>query len=251
MEIGTLGSGASGSVLEALHIPTMSLVAMKMLPVYQVDKLQSIARELSTSKHVLALYDAFTDLNSGYVHLVVEYMDGGSLEDIVNSGGCQDENVLADLSYQAMDGLSFLHEHKQIHRDVKPGNILLNSVGEVKIADFGITKVMDANVDKARSFVGTMCYMAPERISSDEYSYNSDVWSLGLSILAVARGEFPLAQEAKEAGYWGLLKVICDDEPPAPGPSFSARFNEFIKECLTRDPNFRKVPAALLESDPF
>lgn len=282
LEIGTLGSGASGSVIEALHVPTLTLVAMKMLPVYQVDKLQSIARELAVlytnlaelslingslddedgdgvayrlkpqkSRHVLAMYDAFTDLSSGFVHLVVEYMDGGSLQDIVDNGGCSDESVLADLSYQAVDGLAFLHNHKQIHRDIKPGNILLNSLGEVKIADFGITKVVDGAGANARSFVGTMCYMAPERISGDVYSFQSDVWSLGLTILAVCRGEFPLAQEAKDAGYWGLLKVICEDEPPSPGEKFSPAFNEFIAACLNRDASKRPLPDVLLESASF
>ncbi len=83
------------------------------------------------------------------------------------------------------------------------------------------------------------------------YSFQSDVWSLGLTILAVCRGEFPLAQEAKDAGYWGLLKVICEDEPPSPGSKFSAAFNEFIAACLNRDATKRLLPDALLESSAF
>ena len=159
----------------------------------------------------------------------------------------------------------------------------------MKIADFGITKVVDGAGANARSFVGTMCYMvrevksrsmlapqsvcvlttsisissvffsflsavysqAPERISGDVYSFQSDVWSLGLTILAVCRGEFPLAQEAKDTGYWGLLKVICEDEPPSPGEKFSPAFNEFIAACLNRDASKRPLPDVLLETEAF
>ena len=71
--------------------------------------------------YVLALYDAFTNPKTGLINLVIEYMDGGSLADLVKAGGCSDEVVLTDLAGQVLEGLAYLHENKQIHRDIKPG----------------------------------------------------------------------------------------------------------------------------------
>jgi hypothetical protein len=190
--VATLGSGASGVVSEAIHVPTLTLVALKMLPVYNQQKRQHVSRELAvlyknladlrlvddrlnseSSTHaplldernhctnVLSLYNAFVDPKSGMINLVIEYMDGGSLEDLVKQGGCRDERVLADIAYQTCKGLCFLHAHKSVHRDIKPANILCSSNGVIKIADFGISKALDKTSGFANSFIGTVCYMSP------------------------------------------------------------------------------------------
>jgi hypothetical protein len=195
VEISTLGSGASGVVAEAIHIPSLTIVALKMLPVYNQEKRQHVSRELRVlyknlaelrlinesltsidespsgrddrnsprerCPNVLSLYNAFVDPKSGMINLVIEYMDGGSLDDLVKQGGCSDERVLADIAFQTLNGLSFLHRHKNIHRDIKPANILCSSTGFIKIADFGISKALDKSTGFANSFVGTVCYMSP------------------------------------------------------------------------------------------
>lgn len=195
IEVSTLGSGASGVVVEAIHVPSLTIVALKMLPVYNQEKRQHVSRELRVlyknlsemrlidetlsevfdsgksigvagvrdekCRNVLSLYNAFVDPKSGMINLVIEYMDGGSLEDLVKQGGCDDERVLADIAYQTLNGLSFLHRNKNIHRDIKPANILCSSSGLIKIADFGISKALDKSTGFANSFVGTVCYMSP------------------------------------------------------------------------------------------
>jgi serine/threonine protein kinase len=102
------------------------------------------------------------------VNLVVEHMNGGSLQDVVDSGGCHNEEVLADISHQMLLGLQFLHRNNVAHRDIKPGNVLLNCDGIVKLADFGLSKNLSGTfkLDDAsgfgpnpHSFVGTMSYM--------------------------------------------------------------------------------------------
>ena len=155
--------------------------------------------------NVLGFYNAFIDYSNGLVNLAVEYMDSGSLEDLVQSGGCSDETVLADIAQQTLRGLAFLHRNNTIHRDIKPANILCTlttrathqpseevevpgyqTAGRqrsdtlescrsvlsvsVKLADFGISKVVDAN-SPAHTFIGTICYMSPERITG---SFNTD-----------------------------------------------------------------------------
>jgi hypothetical protein len=197
LEINTLGSGASGVVTEAIHLPSLTIVALKMLPVYNQEKRQHVSRELGvlyknlaelrlvddslydyserkedapsqtgglggvSSPHILSLYNAFVDPKSGMINLVIEYMDGGSLEDLVQQGGCRDEKVLADITYQTIKGLCFLHAHKSVHRDIKPANILCSTSGLIKIGDFGISKALDKTSGFANSFVGTVSYMSP------------------------------------------------------------------------------------------
>ncbi|CAN0468076.1 unnamed protein product, partial [Discosporangium mesarthrocarpum] len=91
---------------------------------------------------VVDFIDAFATMEEATMSLVVEYMDGGSLQDLVDSGGCQDEDVLAQLALGGLRGLSFLHSCRKIHRDIKPANLLLNRRGEVKLSDFGISRTL-------------------------------------------------------------------------------------------------------------
>lgn len=192
IEINALGAGASGVVVEAIHIPSLTIVALKMLPVYNKEKRKHVSRELEvlyknltelrlvddslysdhhddnsnnrslpSCRNIVSLYNAFIDPTSGLINLVIEYMDGGSLEDLVKQGGCTDERILADIAYQTCKGLSFLHDNKHVHRDIKPANILCSTSGHIKIADFGVAKALDNSSKFAHSFIGTVCYMSP------------------------------------------------------------------------------------------
>lgn len=120
------------------------------------------------------------------------FLSGGSLQDIINSGGCDSENVISNIAYRVLrgflnlflllfsflfllfyllfyqpppsKGLAFLHSRHQLHRDIKPSNLLISHTGEVKVSDFGIVKELESTADKANTFVGTLTYMSPERI---------------------------------------------------------------------------------------
>jgi serine/threonine protein kinase len=131
------------------------------------------------------------------VTLVVEYMDGGSLQDIVETGGCDCEPVLANICARVLSGLAFLHAGNKLHRDIKPANLLINHHGNVKISDLGIVRDLDDDATAAETFTGTYTFMSPERISGQRYSYTSDVWSLGLTVMTVALGKFPFEKESE------------------------------------------------------
>jgi len=146
-----LGHGASSAVYKALDLTDLRLVALKMIHVNDRDKRDQFVRELRAlfqllrehsrrssihmpkknrrpEKYIVDFYDAFSNMEDGVVSLMIEYMDGGSLQDIVDQGGCDDEPTLANIAVQALKGLLFLHESYQIHRDLKPGKIFLTSL---------------------------------------------------------------------------------------------------------------------------
>lgn len=122
-------------------------------------------------------------------------MDGGSLENIIKIYNLAkvkayiDEQVLAKIALQILCGLSYLHSNNQLHRDVKPANVLFNTKGQVKLTDFGISKQIDQDKDFTKTSVGTRSYMSPERIKGGEYDYKSDIWGFGLIMYQLATGD--------------------------------------------------------------
>ncbi|CAM9182783.1 unnamed protein product [Choristocarpus tenellus] len=180
---------------------------------------------------LVSLYDAFTRTRSGYVSISMEYCSGGSLQDLIDAQGPMEESAIASVALNVVKGLQYVHHHRMIHRDIKPSNILLNEKGNVKLADFGLLQIMacacacdsqhsqdncsncgNENGNKkeegedeeasecmeshsrarAHSFVGTALYMSPERLQGEPYGYPGDVWSLGLTVLTLALGKYPL-----------------------------------------------------------
>uniref|UniRef100_A0AAZ3RTR3 Dual specificity mitogen-activated protein kinase kinase 1 n=1 Tax=Oncorhynchus tshawytscha TaxID=74940 RepID=A0AAZ3RTR3_ONCTS len=123
--------------------------------------------------------------------LIMARKDGGSLDQSLKKAGKIPEQILGKVSIAVIKGLSYLREkHKIMHRDVKPSNILVNSRGEIKLCDFGVSgQLIDS---MANSFVGTRSYMSPERLQGTHYSVQSDIWSMGLSLVEMAVGRFPI-----------------------------------------------------------
>ena len=155
-----------------------------------------------TSPFIIDFYGAF--FQEGAVYICMEFMDGGSIDKLYGDG--MPENVLRKVALSTVMGLKALKdEHNIIHRDVKPTNILVNSKGRVKICDFGVSGNLVASI--AKTNIGCQSYMAPERIASGgvaqaganpgggTYSVQSDIWSLGLSVIECAMGRYPYPPE--------------------------------------------------------
>lgn len=171
-------------------------------------------------------------------------MDGGSL-DVYRK---MPEHVLGRIAVAVVKGLTYLWSLKILHRDVKPSNMLVNTRGQVKLCDFGVSTQLVNSI--AKTYVGTNAYMAPERISGEQYGIHSDVWSLGISFMELALGRFPYPQIQKNQGSLmplQLLQCIVDEDSPVlPVGEFSEPFVHFITQCMRKQPKERPAPEELM-----
>ncbi|KAL3896121.1 MAG: hypothetical protein SGPRY_013343, partial [Prymnesium sp.] len=120
----------------------------------------------------------------------------------------------------------------------------------IKIADFGVSGDLAHTLAKCATWVGTVHYMSPERISGGSYSYDSDLWSLGITLLELAIAAFPYKQSpaatAQRMSFWDLLDFIVESPPPTPPDHFSPEFHQLITACLQKEPSARASSSLLL-----
>ncbi|RKP00372.1 hypothetical protein CXG81DRAFT_6645, partial [Caulochytrium protostelioides] len=261
--IAELGAGSGGTVAQVRYRPSGQLMARKIVSVIVHDESERdktekrLLRELKILRicrcpHVVAFYGAFA--YEGDISIVMEYMDLGSLEALYRRIGPIPEPVVAHITIAVLRGLVYLYDaHRIVHRDIKPSNILANRRGDIKIADFGVSKAL-VNGTQARTFTGTQGYLAPERVkASIECSVEADVWSLGLTLMEIATARFPFPPEGHPPlpSVLDLLQFIEEEPAPElPADRFSQAFRDFTQRCLIKDPRHRPHPAMLL-ADPF
>lgn len=275
-KLGELGAGNGGVVNKERHKPTGLIMARKLIHLeVKVAVRNQIIRELKVlhecnSPFIVGFYGAF--YSEGEISICMEYMDGGSLDLILKKAICIPEPILGKICTVVLRGLAYLREkHQIIHRDVKPSNILVNSRGEIKICDFGVSgQLIDS---MANTFVGTRSYMSPERLNGDHYSVASDIWSLGLSLVEMAIGMYPipppdpntlsrilanrasaasssqavktprsagLPLEPRPMAIFELLDYIVNEPPPRlPKGDFSPEFVDLVDLCLKKSPSER------------
>eukprot|EP01102_Stenamoeba_stenopodia_P016845 TRINITY_DN5934_c0_g1_i2.p1 TRINITY_DN5934_c0_g1~~TRINITY_DN5934_c0_g1_i2.p1 ORF type:complete len:330 (-),score=79.54 TRINITY_DN5934_c0_g1_i2:39-1028(-) len=251
-----LGQGSSGYVKKYLHKPSGKEMAIKIM---QLDVNEEVRRKilmelrtlhLSSHESIVEFYDAF--YSDGSIFLALEYMDCGNLADVLKQVGKIPENVLGKITDQLLRGIEYIHKELHVvHRDIKPSNLLLNSKGEVKITDFGVSGKLANTIAKAQTFVGTVTYMSPERIKAEDHASNSDIWSLGLSILECALGYYPYrppGSESQGLTFFELLEDIqTNPAPRVPTTGFSPEFADFIEKCLVKDPSKRPNATDLVD----
>ncbi|XP_068745097.1 dual specificity mitogen-activated protein kinase kinase 5-like isoform X1 [Montipora capricornis] len=248
-----LGHGNGGTVYRALHTKTNRIIAVKVIPLDVTPAVQKqIISELEilfqcSSTFIIEFYGAFFVENR--ISICTEYMDGGSLDVY----GSIPEPVLGRIAVSVVKGLLYLWELKIMHRDVKPSNILVSTRGQVKLCDFGVSRQLVNSI--ATTYVGTHAYMAPERILGDEYNIQSELWSLGVSLLEMALGRFPYPTEKRGSAETflpiALLQCIVHENPPClPEDKFSPAFVNFVSQCMQKSPPARLTPEAVL-THPF
>ncbi|ONI26958.1 hypothetical protein PRUPE_1G058300 [Prunus persica] len=256
-----LGHGNSGTVYKVNHKQTSTTYALKRVHGNSNDPTvrRQLFREMeilrrTDSPHVIRCHAIF-EKPSGDIGILMEYMDSGSLETLLKAQGTFAEPNLAHVASQVLNGLNYLHNNKIIHRDIKPANVLVNSNMEMKIADFGVSKILCRTLDACNSYVGTCAYMSPERFNPDIYGgnyngYAGDIWSLGLTLMELYMGHFPLLPPGQKPDWATLMCAICFGEPPSLPEGVSEEFRSFIECCLQKESEKRWTAAQLL-THPF
>lgn len=180
-----------------------------------------------------------------------------SLDSISRNFGPIRVDVLGKIAEAVLAGLTYLYSaHKIMHRDIKPSNILVNSRGQIKLCDFGVSSELVNSV--ADTFVGTGTYMAPERIQGSAYTVKSDVWSVGLTLMELAIGRFPFGSDndmngEDSGGPQGILdllqQIVLEPAPKLPkSDAFPQIMEDMIARCLMKAPEQRPTPLELYVS---
>ncbi|KAK7205249.1 mitogen-activated protein kinase [Myxozyma melibiosi] len=262
VEIAKLGEGTSGSVTKCRLRYGKTVFALKTIPANpNPDIRKQILRELLFNKtcdspHIVKYYGRFVDEQNASISIAMEYCAGRSLDAVYKHvkarGGRIGERVLGKIAEGVLSGLSYLHERKIIHRDIKPQNILLDGNGQVKLCDFGVSGEVVNSL--ATTFTGTSYYMAPERIQGHPYSVTSDIWSLGLTLMEVAHHRFPFPPEGEPTlSAIEILVYIVHNPPPKlmdephNGIKWSEAFHHFLACCLEKDTKKRASPRQMLK----
>lgn len=256
-----LGHGNGGTVYKVQHRCTLKIYALKVV---HGDADPTVRRQVFREMEILRRTDSpfivqcfgIFEKPSGDIAILMEYMDSGTLDTLLNKNGTFSEPKLAHIASQILKGLSYLHGHKIIHRDIKPSNLLVNNNNmQVKIADFGVSKIMCRSLDACNSYVGTCAYMSPERFDPDAYGgnyngYAGDIWSLGLTLLELYLGHFPFLQPGQRPDWATLMCAICFGDPPSLPDGASPEFRSFIECCLQKEFSKRWTASQLL-THPF
>uniref|UniRef100_A0A671T743 non-specific serine/threonine protein kinase n=1 Tax=Sinocyclocheilus anshuiensis TaxID=1608454 RepID=A0A671T743_9TELE len=246
--------------LQGRHVKTGQLAAIKCMDVTGEEEEEikaeiNMLKKYSHHRNIATYYGAFIKKNPPGVDdqlwLVMEFCGAGSVTDLIKNtkGNSLREDWAAYISREILRGLTHLHHHKVIHRDIKGQNVLLTENAEVKLVDFGVSAQLDRTVSRRNTFIGTPYWMAPEVIACDEnpdatYDYKSDLWSLGITAIEMAEGAPPLCDMHPMRA---LFLIPRNPAPRLKSKKWSKKFQSFIESCLVKNHNQRPSTEQLLK----
>jgi len=251
-----LGKGGFGHVYLGMNDDTGEFFAVKQL---EID----MSSEDKTRKSVLAFQQEIelmrklnhpnivrylgTQLQSSTMYVFLEYVSGGSISSLISKFGPFKENVIKIYTKHILQGLQYLHENNIIHRDIKGANILIDANRKAKLADFGCAKTFakEANQSNFKSVLGTPHWMAPEVIRGEGHGRSADIWSMGCTIIEMATGRPPWAQEFPEVAAV-IFHIASSNETPQIPEHLSPEAHDFLLRCFRRNPKERPDAAQLL-----
>ncbi|XP_078150776.1 mitogen-activated protein kinase kinase kinase 18-like [Carex rostrata] len=248
----TLGKGSTGTVSLASDPISARLVAVKSAEVSLSSPLQHEHRILSSlsSPYVVSCYGTY--ITNSHFHLMLEFAPGGSLFDRIknHTEGRLDECHIRLYVRDILLGLSYLHTNHISHGDIKSQNVLIGSDGRAKLADFGAAAILTSGThsDNSGSFSGTPAFMAPEIARGEEWGPAADTWALGCTIIEMATGKAPWNGIIKDSDVMAAIYRIgyCSGSVPDIPDWLSKDAQDFLTNCLIRDPNERWLAEQLL-----
>uniref|UniRef100_A0A8C1M802 non-specific serine/threonine protein kinase n=1 Tax=Cyprinus carpio TaxID=7962 RepID=A0A8C1M802_CYPCA len=255
-----VGNGTYGQVYKGRHVKTGQLAAIKVMDVTEEEEEEikaeiNMLKKYSHHRNIATYYGAFVKKSppghDDQLWLVMEFCGAGSVTDLVKNtkGSSLKEDWIAYICREILRGLSHLHAHKVIHRDIKGQNVLLTENAEVKLVDFGVSAQLDRTVGRRNTFIGTPYWMAPEVIACDEnpdstYDYRSDIWSLGITAIEMAEGAPPLCDMHPMRA---LFLIPRNPPPKLKSKKWSKKFIDFIEGCLVKSYPSRPSTEQLLK----
>ncbi|KAK4074832.1 uncharacterized protein Triagg1_4981 [Trichoderma aggressivum f. europaeum] len=261
-----IGQGASGSVYVAKIKDTAVGVAREFLrqqgpraqvAIKQMDLAHQPRKELIVNeimvmkdnrhKNIVNFLDAFLRNNNAELWVVMEFMEGGALTDVIDNNPSISEEQISTICHETCRGLQHLHAQSIIHRDIKSDNVLLDARGNVKITDFGFCAKLTEAKSKRATMVGTPYWMAPEVVKQKEYGPKVDIWSLGIMAIEMIESEPPyLNEEPLKA----LYLIATNGTPRLKKPEkLSKELKAFLSVCLCVDVKSRASADELLAHD--
>ncbi|CAH8458362.1 unnamed protein product [Schistosoma rodhaini] len=249
-----IGSGTYGDVFKAVHRERRTLVAVKVMKIDLKDDIRSICQEIHTLRecrhpNIVQFYGSY--LRNNKLWICMEYCGGQSMQDIyLYTRRPLEEDCIAFVSRETLQGLNFMHNRGRIHRDIKGANILLTDDGHVKVADFGVAAQLSTSIAKRTTLIGTPYWMAPEVASIESrgsgYDGKCDIWGVGITAIEYAELQPPMFDlDPRKA-----LQILGSRNYKPPSlqdrHKWSPLFHSFIKCCLIKAERRRPDAATML-----
>lgn len=264
---GTLGRGGMGVVYKAVDQKLQRTVAIKTLPAERLGdeklrlRLMAEARTASTLNHpnICTIYEI--DEADGILFIAMEYVKGHSLDEEIKKGPIEIQKALG-IANQIASGLDKAHRENIVHRDIKPSNIVLTEDGTAKILDFGLARIVkqvdsetitdavtrDVSLTEAGTIIGTVAYMSPEQLNAEEVDLRSDVFSFGVLLYEMLRGQLPF----RGGSLIQVIQSILKDQPEPLrriNTNLPAELDRIIEKALAKNRDLRYSKMKDLQQD--